>query len=317
MAEELHFEFGNGTDTGCVRKQNEDAFMLFIASDRKQRIQKGHLALICDGMGGARGGQTASSMAVEEIARIYYGSNANDVRTAITQAIKSANTKIYHRSISEPALKGMGTTVVAAMILEDSAYIAHVGDSRCYLIRNKEISQITEDHTIVQKMVRQGLIDDEEARNHPEGHVLSRSVGVGADVEIDLTMEPIELETGDTLLICSDGLSGQVNEDELMQIASSGTAQHAVERLIALAKERGGPDNITAQIVRVNSHEREDSVETSTIRTAPLSRSLAKPITLTALGLVAIAVILGALWYFKIFDFSTIPGFDGLPDPPQ
>jgi protein phosphatase len=303
--ETLYYEFGNGTDIGCIREKNEDAFVLFKASDRRQVMRKGHLVLICDGMGGARGGREASSMAIDEIAEVYYSSRSDDPRTAITQAIKAANSSIYHRSQEDPALQGMGTTVVAVIIIENRAYIAHVGDSRCYFIRNREIEQVTEDHTLVQQFVRQGMITDEEARNHPDAHILSRSVGVAPEVEVGLTMEPFKLRNGDTLVLCSDGLSGQVMEDEILQIVVSNAPQRAVEKLISLAKERGGPDNITVQIIKTTSQEKdEEDIGTTTVRTAPLYKQIFNPFVFVLVILFILAGVTTALWYFDIIDFS-------------
>ena len=302
MSEKLFLEFGNGTDTGCVRKDNEDAFMLFEAGDKRQKAAKGHLAIICDGMGGALGGKTASKMTLEEVASIYYGSRTGDVRTAITQAIKSANQHVYQKSNRDSALKGMGTTIVAAMLIENQAFIAHVGDSRCYLIRNNEIFQMTEDHTVVQKMVRQGLLSPDEARSHPDGHILNRSVGVSDELEVDLTMEPIELEANDILLLCSDGLTTEVQDDEILEIAANGTAQRAVEQLIALARERGGRDNITIQIIRVHEHELDPGTDTGTFRTAPLRKRMSYQLMFSIIALVVLLAATGILWFLGFFN---------------
>lgn len=317
MAGTLHFEFGNGTDVGCVRSQNEDAFVLYEATDKRQLAEKGHLVLVCDGMGGAKGGRVASSMAVEEISNAYYLSHTGDVRTGITQAIKSANNKIHQRAKNEDGLNGMGTTAVAAILLGDDAYIAHVGDSRCYLIRNKEISLLTEDHTIVQKMVKQGLITADQARNHPEGHILSRSVGVHAEVEVDITLDPLTLQPGDILVLCSDGLHGQVEDDEILQIAIANPAQRAVEKLIALAKERGGPDNITVQIVRAHATTANNHVGLSTVRTAPLRKGALGKVLLFLILLIVIAGGVGALWLYEVVDFrGLLGGAEWVPLPP-
>lgn len=318
MTKSIYYEFGNATDVGCVRTKNEDSFVLYKAADQKQFQKRGHLALVCDGMGGARGGSTASTMAVETIGRSYYTSRSDDPRTAITQAIKEANSRINQRSRSEETLAGMGTTAVAAILLSDHAYIAHVGDSRCYFIRNKEIGQVTEDHTMVQKMVRQGLITSEQARNHPESHVLNRSVGVSPEVEIDLTMEPVLLQPGDILVLCSDGLSGPVMDDEIRQIAVANPAQHASEKLIELAKERGGPDNITVQIIRVHSQE-PDEIGTTTMRLAPLRRGPSMWLVWVLIALFAAVIAFGALWYFDVIDPGSLfnsPGGDGSTPTP-
>lgn len=318
MAGTLHFEFGNGSDVGCVRNQNEDSYVLYEATDKRQLAEKGHLVLVCDGMGGAKGGRVASGMAVEEISNSYYLSNTGDVRTGITQAIKNANARIHQRAKNEEGLNGMGTTAVAAILLGDQAYIAHVGDSRCYLIRNKEISALTEDHTVVQKMVRQGLITTEQARNHPEGHILSRSVGVHADVEIDITLEPVDLQAGDILVLCSDGLHGQVEDHEILQIAVANPAQRAVEKLIALAKERGGPDNITVQIVRVHGNTSNNNIGISTVRTAPLRKGLLGKLLIALILLLIVAGGIFALWLYGVVDFRAMLGnAEWIPVPPE
>ena len=318
MASELHYEYGNGTDTGCVRSQNEDAFVLFEAEDNFEIEEKGNLMVICDGMGGAKAGKEASSIAVQEIGKVYYQSKTKDVRAAINQAIRAANQQIFSQSQHHEEYRGMGTTVVAAIVKDDKAFIAHIGDSRCYLIRKREIAQVTEDHTIVQKMVNKGLITPEEARHHPEGHILSRSLGVDVNVEIDITMEPLTLKQGDILILCTDGLSNVVSEDEILQISMSGTAQHAVEKLISLAKERGAPDNVTVQIAKVHGKKPHKTVGTTTIKTTPLAMKKSFP-TMLVVILVAILILAGTgffLWLYEIVDFNQLPGLDWLPYPP-
>lgn len=317
MASELHYEYGNGTDTGCVRSQNEDAFVLFEAEDNNQIEEKGNLMVICDGMGGAKAGKEASAIAVQEIGRVYYQSKTRDVRAAINQAIRAANQQIFSQSQHHEEYRGMGTTVVAAIVKDDKAFIAHIGDSRCYLIRKREIAQVTEDHTIVQKMVNKGLITPEEAKNHPEGHILSRSLGVDMNVEIDITMEPLALKQGDILILCTDGLSNVVSKEEILQIAMAGTAQHAVEKLISLAKERGAPDNVTVQIAKVHGEKPNNTVGTTTVRTAPLvKKKTVNPMKIVMTVIILLVVSGFLLWFYDVLPFHNIPGFDWIPYPP-
>ncbi|HUX08102.1 MAG TPA: Stp1/IreP family PP2C-type Ser/Thr phosphatase [Acidobacteriota bacterium] len=316
----LGFEIGNATDVGCVREHNEDSFACMEPVGRKQAAERGFLLVVCDGMGGAVGGKTASGIAAEAIPEVYYSSNHSHASAALEEAIRDANRRIFKRAKDEPDLSGMGTTTVAAAISGGKALIAHVGDSRCYLIRDGEIGQVTEDHTIVQKMVSEGLLTPEQARNHPEGHILSRSVGVAADLEIDL-QEPIELREGDALLLCSDGLTGLVDDAEILDAASSKRPQEAAGNLIELAKERGGPDNITVQIIRAvigSPAKHGDTTMTTTIRTKAL-RPRRWPVLVTILIILLLLAAAGLwlVWLYEFIDFNSLLNIDWIPTPPE
>jgi serine/threonine protein phosphatase PrpC len=257
MSFEFAYEFGNGSDVGNVRKQNEDDFVLVQPASFAQRKNKGYLAIVCDGMGGAAAGDVASAMATNIVSSNYFESEDEDPRVALNNAIRLANESIFRHAEENRSDKGMGTTIVATVLMDDEMFFAHVGDSRLYLIRDGEIKQITEDHTMVQTMVQKGMLTEKQAENHPEGHVLSRSVGVKRDLEVDVALEPMVMKRDDMFLLCSDGLNKHVQDNDILQIALNNSPQNAVEALINLANERGGQDNSTVQIIKVRAAKEE------------------------------------------------------------
>ena len=316
----LAFEIGNATDVGCVREHNEDSFACLEPVGKRQAAERGYLLLVCDGMGGAVGGKTASGIAAETIPDVYYSSNHKHPAAALEEALGEANRRIFRRAEEKPELTGMGTTAVAAAVAGGKAFVAHIGDSRCYLIRDGEISQVTEDHSVVQKMVSEGLLTPEQARNHPEGHILSRSVGVAVKVEVEV-QEPIELCEGDALILCSDGLSGQVEDPEILEAVNSLPPQEATHSLIALAKERGGPDNVTVQIIRAVKKapaRHSDTTVTATIRAKAMRpRRWPRIVAFLILLLLLAAAGIWLVWLYEIVDFGALFNVDWIPAPPE
>lgn len=314
-----HFEIGNGTDVGRVRSANEDNFVCHIPAKRRQKAAKGCLLVVCDGMGGALGGQIASRMAVEVISEVYYMHSSKDPSAALQAAIIEANRHIFDRSRNEQELRGMGTTAVAVALFGDKMHLAHVGDSRCYLVREGTIRQLTEDHTLVQKMVNDGLITDEEARKHPESHILSRSVGVGPEVEVDVLQPPQELHSGDKLVLCSDGLSGLVEDQEILAAATAAAPQEAIQQLIALANERGGTDNITVQVVSVEAGKSNiKKADGATVTRSPGRKP--KKLKFLLIFLLVLALIAAGIyfsWLWEIIDFRELLNLDWIPQPPK
>lgn len=236
-------EIFSRTDKGMVRSSNQDAELHGTFADGDV------WAVVCDGMGGANGGSVASSTAVEEIARELRESyrsemSGNAVRDMLGNAIKSANIKVYIESQEDLSLRGMGTTVVAVIVSGNTAYIAHAGDSRAYLITKSSLRQLTTDHSVVQAMVDRGELTADEARHHPRKNLITRALGVKPKLDIDYCECP--LAAGDILLMCSDGLSNCVEEREMCDILRSNGGQAAVDKLIDTANENGGSDNITA-----------------------------------------------------------------------
>jgi len=234
------------TDTGRVRESNQDAFICGTIAD------DGLFCVVCDGMGGVNGGSVASSTAVkvisDRIIDVYREGLADkSIRNLMESAIAAANIDIYDASMADTNLRGMGTTVVATIVVGRKVYMAHVGDSRVYLIKDDGIEQITRDHSIVQAMVEKGQLSQNEARTHPRKHFITRALGV--DDTVDCDYGEMELNEGELLLICTDGLTNLVETDEIYKLVKSDGTQTAPERLIHAANMAGGSDNITVVVI--------------------------------------------------------------------
>lgn len=234
------------SDTGRVRESNQDAFICVRLSE------DAWLAVVCDGMGGANGGNVASSMAVkvvsDRIVDVYRdGMSGNSIRNLLESAISAANIEVFDAAMADIELRGMGTTVVVALMIQRQLYVAHVGDSRAYLITDDGLQQITRDHSIVQTMVEKGQLTQDEARNHPRKHFITRALGVEDTVESDFG--EWLLEPGEHLLICTDGLTNMVETDDIYNLVQSTSAENVPDRLIHEANMAGGSDNITAVLL--------------------------------------------------------------------
>ncbi|HEX9500471.1 MAG TPA: Stp1/IreP family PP2C-type Ser/Thr phosphatase [Thermoanaerobaculia bacterium] len=237
------------TDVGKVRSENQDFAALTTVKEEAVSPAGGRLLIVADGMGGHRGGATASRIATETVKNQYLGNETKDVEVALHEALTRANARVFSESQINPELRGMGTTTSALVIRGAEAWFAHVGDSRIYMVRNDTVEQLTEDHSLVATMVREGLLTAQEAENHPRRNVLQRSIGVGEEVEIDVR-GPIELQENDTFVLCSDGLHGLVKEAEIKDIAKL-AIQQAANDFVKLALERGAPDNVTVIVARI------------------------------------------------------------------
>lgn len=264
---ELRIEAGMATDPGCVRTINEDALRVIrpMTSDGLRRY--GLLAVVCDGMGGHEGGEVASALAMETIIRRVHR-EGNDLPGGLVKAIRAANRAVYDSAKRNPKLAGMGTTCCALVLRGGLAYCAHVGDSRCYLIRGGDIFLMTEDHSAVMDMVRKGVLTREEARNHPDKNVISRALGSHRDVEVSTWAQPFTMQPDDAFLISSDGLHDLLSDEEIRDAVGSGSlhSQVVCDRLIAMARERGGPDNISVTVLRIRGDDSE-AVPPGTTRT--------------------------------------------------
>jgi serine/threonine protein phosphatase PrpC len=249
VAKLLRLDVAQLTDVGRKREHNEDNMAYVIPKDTMAMIQKGALFIVADGMGGHAAGEVASEIAVDTVSNTYYQDDHDDVPAALLYAIRRANTAIHQRAAENMLRNGMGTTCVAAVLRGNVAYIANVGDSRAYLIRKSRIKQVSQDHSWVAEQVRAGLLTEEQARTHAQRNVITRSLGTQPDVEIDIFREV--LEEGDTLVLCSDGLSGLVSDEDLMHTVEQFVPQESVYHLVEHANESGGPDNITAIVARV------------------------------------------------------------------
>ncbi len=249
MAKQLRLDVAQLTDVGRKREHNEDNMAYVIPKDLQVMAAKGALFIVADGMGGHAAGEVASEIAVDTVSNAYYQDDSDDVATSLLQAIRRANAAIHQRAAENMLRSGMGTTCVAAVLRGSMAYIANVGDSRAYLVRNGQVKQISQDHSWVYEQVRAGLLTEDQARTHAQRNVITRSLGTQVEVEIDVFHE--QLQEGDTLILCSDGLSGLVSDEELQHIVDQFVPQESVYHLVERANENGGPDNITAIVARV------------------------------------------------------------------
>ncbi len=240
------------TDVGCVREANEDSGRHILPNDAETRNKKGILTIVADGMGGHASGEVASQMAVDLIGEIYYADRKTDSPDALKNAIETASAQIYETSLTDEKMFGMGTTVIALILQNGSAFSAHVGDSRLYRLRAGQMEMMTIDHSQVMEMVKYGIISMEEARSHDDKNVILRAVGTQPAVEAEVS-ETFAVETGDEFLLCSDGLCDMLADEEIARIWTAAADVHtACERLIEAAKQSGGHDNITVGIVKVS-----------------------------------------------------------------
>lgn len=236
------------TDVGLVRSENQDFGAFTSPQEERQSHPGGRLLIVADGMGGHRGGATASRLATETIKAQYLDSETIDVGEALRDALTRANRRIFSEAQVNPDLRGMGTTTSALVLKDNQAWFGHVGDSRIYRVRAGAIEQLTEDHSLVASMVREGLLTQKEAETHPRRNVLQRSMGVSEQVEIDVR-GPFDVVEGDLFILCSDGLHGLVKPDELREIAVL-PIREAADEYLKRALERGAPDNVTVIVAK-------------------------------------------------------------------
>lgn len=233
------------TDRGRVRTDNQDAYFAGKITDDAV------FAVVCDGMGGANAGNVASELAVRHISeyviRSYRdGMDMTDTEKTLKNAIVSANISLYDMAVNNAELTGMGTTAVAAFVKDGTAVIAHVGDSRIYLV-NGEIKQLTRDHSVVQSLIESGKITPEDAKVHPRKNVITRALGAEENVAVD--SDCLNLSNGDTLLLCSDGLTNFLDDKDILKVFQNNDISAVAERLVEEANENGGGDNITVVTV--------------------------------------------------------------------
>ena len=234
------------THHGVVREQNQDAFAFEYLSDG--RI----IALVCDGMGGARAGNIASTMAVDLFMdEFVQGAPAakETPQQRMERAAALANDRVYHRSATDPDCNGMGTTLVAALVDQDGAVILNEGDSRAYYISEEGIARVTRDHSLVEDLVQRGDLTREQARVHPHKNLITRALGAEPRLRTDGFYQ--EMKKGDYLLLCSDGLSNVVTEQEILyEVIHGGEAEDCCQRLLEIALKRGAPDNVTVVLIQ-------------------------------------------------------------------
>jgi protein phosphatase len=243
----MRFVVGARTDVGRVREGNEDSYMIHDP-----------LFAVADGMGGHRGGEVASKLALDTLLKTTDGA-------ALVEAVQDANRAVFERAGADPALAGMGTTLTAFLADGETLRLAHVGDSRAYLLRESQLQRITTDHTVVEGLVEKGELTAQEAAIHPQRSILTRAIGVEGEVQVD--QASIDLRPGDRLLLCSDGLTGMIEDEEIHRILMEHRdPQAAADALVEAANEAGGQDNVTAIVVdAVTSDPHAQAVPTETV----------------------------------------------------
>ncbi|WHH59894.1 Stp1/IreP family PP2C-type Ser/Thr phosphatase [Petroclostridium sp. X23] len=240
---------GAFTDKGKAREVNEDCFFVSKFSDE---MCSGY-CIIADGMGGHNAGEVASKMAIDEIQQYIKESYSHEMTheqiiQILKESMNKANTIIYNKSLENELFSGMGTTAILCFVYHQSLYIAHVGDSRAYIIRGEEMYQITTDHSMVEELISSGSITREEAQNHPQKNVITRALGGDKDTPVDIYIQ--EYKPGDIILICTDGLTNMLTNSEILSvIKDNNDLQLAVEELITIANDKGGLDNITVVVL--------------------------------------------------------------------
>ena len=261
--------FANLTDVGRQREHNEDNLLssLFTFGHGRRRMEYG-LHVVADGMGGAAAGEVASALTVETISLSVYqallASHVNvdqawlNLAQVVQNAVEAANERVYTTAREVPQFLGMGATVTAMLVCQGKLFVAQVGDSRCYMLRQGQLRQVTHDHSFVGELLRDGRITEEQARNHPRKNIITRAVGSRRKVQVDVFRE--WLQPGDVLLSCSDGLSGMVNDPELAEIVADGLKRETpllriCEELVQRANEHGGTDNISCALVELEARD--------------------------------------------------------------
>lgn len=234
------------TDIGLVRKENQDSSAFSV-------ISSGCVwAVVCDGMGGAAGGKVASSAAVqcitEKLNREYKETmDSSELSSLLISAVEQANNVVYEKAVSDKELTGMGTTCDLVFVRNSSVHVVHVGDSRTYSIRGGKILQLTEDHSVVQEMVRRGELTEAQAMTHPNKNYITRALGVSSTVHIDYI--EADFSYGDVILICSDGLSNYVSQAQMVKTVHENRGVMLIDTLVEIAKKHGGSDNITVTVI--------------------------------------------------------------------
>ena len=241
---------GAKTDIGRVRENNEDKYEFFLAENPSDLASKGHVLVVCDGMGGHEAGQIASELACKTFIDVYRNHPGEDPAVAGRAAVAASNRFINDVARAVPSRKGMGTTLSALLIVQDKGYIVQVGDSRVYRLRDGECEQLTTDHTWVEETVRAGLMNREDAENHPYKHVITRALGTEQSVDPDVI--PVDLASGDVYFLCSDGVTNHVSNERVGEILTGTSPSDAAWRLVGEALVGGGSDNATALVARID-----------------------------------------------------------------
>jgi PPM family protein phosphatase len=316
----MKLRVGARTDVGRVRQGNEDSYMIHDP-----------LYAVADGMGGHQGGEVASKLALETLGKLTL-EPTGDTSPSLVDAVRQANRDVLDKAATDPGLHGMGTTLTALVTRNQSVLLAHVGDSRAYILRDGKLEQLTEDHTVVEGLVQEGRLTREEAEIHPQRSILTRALGVDGEIEVDETSH--QVRPGDRILLCSDGLTGMVSEQEMQRILTElEDPQRAAGALVDAANEAGGQDNITAVILDVLPDEEEagDTAQEAPVEGGWAAEEPARPrrrrgLRVALWVLIPLVLIVGALaaakllfidrqWYVGV-ESEQVAIFRGIPAEP-
>lgn len=256
MSQDTRYVFGEKTDVGKVRAGNEDDSRVCRSDECPDGIDA--LLVVADGMGGHAAGEVASQTTVETvvsyltmdpdaIARMQ----EDQILGLMQEALKRANSEVLSKAESSPEMHGMGTTCTVALLRGGRSYIAHIGDSRAYLFREGELVRVTKDHSFVEEQVERGVLTSEEARVHPRRNVITRAIGLASDIDVDTYTR--ELQPGDRILLCSDGLNSMISDEDICSVLKEGDPQAASENLVDAANDAGGADNVTVIVAESSS----------------------------------------------------------------
>lgn len=255
----LRFVVSGLTDIGMLREENQDQLGDFEPETSARTL--GRLLIVADGVGGHRGGKIASAMAVEGLANAYYSLENDDtlppgsaptIEDRLVRSFREANDRIFARAQQDPSVHGMASTCTALVLYAGRVFVAHLGDSRAYLVRDARIRQLTTDHSLVQERVEAGLLTPEEARIHADRNIITRSLGFELHIDPEVLKPPIAVQPGDRYVLSTDGLHGVIADDEIAQTVQRFDPPEACRRLVESANASGGPDNITVQVLRVD-----------------------------------------------------------------
>jgi protein phosphatase len=284
-------EYAVLSDVGLRRANNQDNFAVRLAGTQQDFDERGHLFMVADGMGAHAAGELASKIAVEVLPLTYQKLREKNPPEALLAAVVDANAQIHNRGSSSLDFKGMGTTASTLVLLPEGAIVAHVGDSRAYRVRGGRIEQLTFDHSLVWELQAAGQKLDDPLPNYVSKNIITRSLGPNLTVQVDIE-GPHPLQAGDAFLLCSDGLSGQVQDDEIGAVLTCLPPDEAVQALIHIANLRGGPDNITVVVAKVLGPQVAQNVEKPAVqKTAAANAKPIHPMVWTILGVSALAAI--------------------------
>jgi PPM family protein phosphatase len=248
----IRLTYAAASSIGKVRPENQDSLGIYPHGNEEVVEQTGMLFIVADGMGGHSGGKEASSLAVDVLQQQYFSDVGHDPAGSLKEAFEAANVAVFKRSQEELLLRGMGTTCTVLVLRDDEVHIGHIGDSRAYQIDSQRIVQLTDDHSRVGDLLRDGQISKEEARTHPGRSMLTRALGIAPEIDVDYLQ--LGVRKGETCYaLCTDGICGPVDDDTMRDLVWSLSPQEACDRLIQIANSEGGFDNSTIIVVRIHA----------------------------------------------------------------